>query len=146
VCCAGWFLLAWPLGSLVRLHPYPAVYFNLLAGPRDSLHERYETDYWVLSYRGAAEWINARQRELGRRLRVAVAANQFSGPAFEYFAAQGVTMSYALGPLQQERWPEEIDFYVATTRYDQWKNFPSAPIVHRIEADGILLAVIRARP
>jgi hypothetical protein len=42
--------------------------------------------------------------------------------------------------------PPEYDYYVATVRYRQWQNFPSAPIVHRIERDGIVLTVIRAQP
>jgi len=48
---AGVLLSAVP--AMVRLHPYENVYFNFLAGPKATLHERYETDYWASSYREA---------------------------------------------------------------------------------------------
>ena len=34
---------------MVRWHPYQNVYFNRLAGPRASLSDRLETDYWGVS-------------------------------------------------------------------------------------------------
>jgi hypothetical protein len=42
-------------GQMVALHPLQNTYFNLLPGRH--LEERFEIDYWVLSYREALEWI-----------------------------------------------------------------------------------------
>jgi len=42
---------------MVQSHPLQNVYFNLLAGPRETIAERYEVDYWGLSYREGLEYI-----------------------------------------------------------------------------------------
>lgn len=41
--------------QLVELHPVQAAYFNILAGRH--LEERYDLDYWALSYQGGLEWV-----------------------------------------------------------------------------------------
>ena len=132
--------------ATVRLHPYQNVYYNFLAGPRATLHERYETDYWVSSYRSAASWINTVQSRQSRPLCVLVAASEFSFPAFTHFlnpkttAVCAGTKNYSDASLAPG-----VDYYVATVRYGQWQNFPAAPVAQRIERDGVLLTVIRER-
>jgi len=42
-------------GQMVAMHPLQNTYFNVLPGRH--LEERFEIDYWVLSYRQALEWI-----------------------------------------------------------------------------------------
>jgi len=36
--------------SMMKLHPFQHVYFNALAGPKESLRANYELDYWGTSY------------------------------------------------------------------------------------------------
>ena len=48
-----------PLGPMYRLHPYEMTYFNRLTGGLAGAVGRYETEYWITSYREAIEWINA---------------------------------------------------------------------------------------
>lgn len=127
-----------------RLHPYEQVYYNELAGDRATLHERFETDYWVTSYREAAAWIGAEQRRRGRPVNVLLAARGFAKSAFTRFCNRDVRVQTGYGDVPNEPLPENVDFYVATVRHAQWKNFSSAPIVHRVERDGVLLCVIRA--
>ncbi len=43
--------------AMVRYHPYQNVYFNALAGPRSKLIERFDLDYWGLSYRRCLEYL-----------------------------------------------------------------------------------------
>ena len=54
-------LCSWiPLGGFIwKEAPLSYVYFNVLAGDRASIHRRFETDYWGLSYREGLEWIVA---------------------------------------------------------------------------------------
>ena len=56
--------LAWiPLGwFMLREAPLSYVYFNALAGQRETLHSRFETDYWGLSYREGLEWVAAYEK------------------------------------------------------------------------------------
>jgi hypothetical protein len=133
-------LLLISVPSLVVLHPYQYTYYNVLAGPRITLHERFETDYWVTSYREAAKWINSQNLSAPR---VVLAANSFSEPAFLHFASEQTQFVSLLGNYTSASLPRETDFYVGTVRYRQDQNFPSAPIHKRIERNGVLMSVIR---
>lgn len=143
----GFALMLYATPDMVRLHPYENVYYNFMAGPKATLHERYETDYWVSSYREAAGWINGIQARSDRPLCVAVAANHFSANAFTHFLDPRVkAVDFALDNFSTNQMPAVIDYYVATVRYNQWRNFATAPVAHRVERDGILLSIIRGNP
>jgi len=43
--------------TMVRLHPYEAVYFNALAGGGARAQSQYELDYWGLSYREGLQFL-----------------------------------------------------------------------------------------
>ncbi len=45
--------LFWTFGAMVRLHPYQTAYFNVFAG--DEPEQRFDVDYWGLSYREALD-------------------------------------------------------------------------------------------
>ena len=42
---------------ITRDHPYQNVYFNLLTGNMENAKDKFEMDYWGLSYRQALEYI-----------------------------------------------------------------------------------------
>lgn len=46
-----------PVFSIVKMHPYQCVYFNPLTGGLKGAYGKYETDYWMLSVKSAAEWL-----------------------------------------------------------------------------------------
>ena len=57
---AGLFLLvglAEPIWFMVRYHPHENVYFNAFAGNPLTLRQRFELDYWGLSYKQAIDFI-----------------------------------------------------------------------------------------
>jgi len=59
---AGILLLAGliePAWFMVRFHPYENVYFNILAGDPTTLRQRFELDYWGLSYKQGIDFILA---------------------------------------------------------------------------------------
>ncbi len=129
------------LPQLWILHPYQYAYYNTFAGPKESLHERFETDYWVTSYREAAEWINASP---AKSPNVILAANAFSEPAYMHFASPGTQFMSVLTDLRATKWPKDADYYVGTVRYGQHENFEGTPVVKRIERGGILMSVIKS--
>lgn len=49
--------LAEPIGFMVRYHPYEYIYFNQLAGDPATIRDRFELDYWGLSYKQAIDYI-----------------------------------------------------------------------------------------
>jgi len=57
-------LVSEPLVFTLRHLPLCYVYFQPLAGGLAGASHRYDTDYWALSVRSAAEWIVAHRREL----------------------------------------------------------------------------------
>jgi hypothetical protein len=48
-----------PAWFMVRFHPYENVYFNLFAGDPATLRQRFEADYWGLSYKQGIDFILA---------------------------------------------------------------------------------------
>jgi 4-amino-4-deoxy-L-arabinose transferase-like glycosyltransferase len=130
--------------SMVRLHPYQSSYFNALVGGVAGAAGRYETDYWISSYREAMLWINDRALEQpGRPLRVLIAANQWSITGAQAYAAPSVKLQRLTPQQAKGALPRGYDYYLATTRYFGDKNFPKAPIVHRIGREGATFAVIK---
>jgi hypothetical protein len=60
----------------VHLHPYQVVFFNALAGGPARAREKFELDYWGVSFKQAAAWMNANLPE-GSRLLLTVQAQHF---------------------------------------------------------------------
>jgi hypothetical protein len=140
-------LLLSAVPAMIRLHPYESVYYNVLAGPSATLHERYETDYWFSSYSEAAAWINRAQSKTNRPLRVLVVAGQFNYPVFTHGLNPKTEASLVRSrDLTAASLSPNFDYYVGTERYGQWLNFSNSPIVCRFERDGILFSVIRGSP
>ena len=63
--------LAEPISFMVRYHPYENVYFNVLAGAPPTLRQRFELDYWGLSYKQAIDFILANDPGQGIKIFVA---------------------------------------------------------------------------
>lgn len=57
------FLLLWgliePVWFMIRYHPFENVYFNVFAGDPTTLRQRFEMDYWGLSYKQGIDYILA---------------------------------------------------------------------------------------
>lgn len=129
--------------SIFRMHPYQVTYFNILAGERDTIHTRYETDYWVSSYKEGAEWLNQRQKEAQRQLRVLVAANSLSAPCALRYLDERIRAYTLFGRTKLSKLPVDLDFYLSTVRYGLHDNFPEEQMAHTVKRDGILLSVIK---
>lgn len=138
--------LLWPVPALVRLHPYQYTYFNELVGGLAGASGRYETDYWVASYREAMRWIQdpERARPAYRRLRVLVAANELSFTAAQAYAGPGVKLVRLTRSPTEDRLPDGFDYFIATYRHGMNAAFPGAPVVHEIGRDGAVFTTIKA--
>lgn len=62
--------------QMIRLHPYQGIYFNFLAGP--NVEERYEFDYWGLSYFEGLKYVLANDERPSISVYVAETAGIFS--------------------------------------------------------------------
>lgn len=134
-----------PLLQLVMLHPYQMTFFNSLVGGLHGAAGRYETDYWITSYREAMDWISEQaRREPDHEVGVLVAAPKNALVTVERRAANvRVALTFQLS--ESETLPPQFDYYIGTTRYGLDKAFPESPVVHSIGRDGAVFTVVRSR-
>lgn len=137
---------ALPVPSLVRLHPYQMTYFNAFVGGVAGASGRYETDYWLSSYKEAIEWVNERADDHGGRpLRILVAIDRYAWDCAARYLEHGVVMQEVPRVQPGGEVPAPFDYYVATTRYGADRGYSGSPTVHEVGRDGAVFSVIRAR-
>ena len=135
-----------PIGSLILLHPYQMTYFNNSVGGLAGAYGRYETDYWITSYREAIEWINQQAaQQPNRTFGVLVAAPRNALMTVRPFNAPNVRMALSLDPPEIPQLPNQFDYYIGTTRYGLDQRFPNSPVVHTIGRDNATFTLIRVR-
>jgi hypothetical protein len=114
----------------VRLHPYEYVYYNALV---ENPNRRFELDYWAVSYREAAEYVNA----------VAPANTNIMvvgpGQVVDLYIREDLTVL-----SDDEEITEPFDYVISTTRYNfDVELYPDAEIVYKIERNGMILTVVK---
>jgi 4-amino-4-deoxy-L-arabinose transferase-like glycosyltransferase len=145
VLCAALLLL--PVKDLIALHPYQTTYFNGFVGGVAGADGKYETDYWLTSYREAIGWVNeqAAQRP-GETVTVAVAGDGLIVPWVNAYAGPNVHPRVVASPPATPLLPDGVDYYIATKRWGFDRGFPAAPVVHTIGRAGAVFTVIKGRP
>lgn len=141
--CAA--LLSFSLIQIVKLHPYQYCYYNVFVGGLGGAYSKYETDYWVTSYKEAALWLN-RIIPPDRTAHVLVAANELSFAAFDYYAHPNIITTQSLKRSPEQLSTAEFDYYVSTTRYKLDAEYAGAPIVKTVGRDGAIFTVIKKLP
>ncbi|MBI3784842.1 MAG: hypothetical protein HY270_15720 [Deltaproteobacteria bacterium] len=134
-----------PLPSMIRLHPYEMTFFNSIAGGMSRAAERYDTDYWLTSYREAMEWIDAQAEKDGRSVKVLVAANALALPCASFFKSDRVELEALFERRDEAALPPQFDYYLATTRYGLDRNFPETPVLHVVERVGARFTIIKGK-
>jgi hypothetical protein len=123
--------------NMIALHPYQYVYFNQISGGLPAAYHRDETDYWGLSHKEAAEWLNDY-----------VEQNDPSGEKL-----YRVHLRYSRWMLKEhlneqrfELTPERrgADFFVSITRFNLHTSYPDAEVLHIVERQGVPLCFIFA--
>ena len=121
---------------LYRMHPYQYVSFNLLAGERQSLPQRYETEYWCTSSRHLLE---ALPRVIGvedippaerPKIPIRVAGARDSALPF---VPDGFFLVNSF---------EEADYYLSNT-YLGADQYVEGEVIYAIERQGIPIGVIK---
>lgn len=127
-------LVTWTICDLVRLHPYQYIYFNHISGGLPAAYNSRDTDYWGLSYREAAEWLNMNvptEAEGGLPKYRVLQKNapwmlqEFLDPRFEIVFN-----------------PNQANFYVSFTRFNLHAEYPDLRVLHVIEREGVPLCFI----
>jgi len=139
-------LLLLPIKDLVALHPYQTTYFNGLVGGVAGADGKYETEYWLTSYREAIGWVNERAaRRPEAIVGLAVAGDGYITPWVEYYARSNVRPRIVTAPPEPPSLPDGTDYYIATKRFGFDRGHAAAPVVHTIGRAGAVFTVIKGR-
>jgi hypothetical protein len=114
----------------IRLHPYEYVYYNaLIKYP----NEKFELDYWTISYREATEYVNS---VAPPNTNVMVAG---PGQVVDLYIREDLTVL-----SDDVEVTKPFDYAIITTRYNfDLELYPGAEIVDSIERNGMLLTVVK---
>ena len=119
---------------MVYLHPYEYVYFNQLIGGNRGAEERFETDYWAISYREAAArlvyFLNQEGREAGNTYKIGVCYN---APQIVYYLPAYITVTADI---------QEADFFIGLARGECHKMINTDDLFH-VERFGVPLTVVK---
>jgi len=120
--------------GIIRLHPYEYIYYNSFIGGVNGAVGRFELDYWGISYREAAEYVN--------EIAPANSIVWVEGPShlFGLFAREDLKI-YSTHEIERA---DYYDYVVATTRRNMDKtSFPDAEVIHKIARGEAVLTVIK---
>jgi hypothetical protein len=128
-------LIAPGIYSVMKLHPYEYVYFNSFTGGVNGAYRNYELDYWDVSYRDAALYLNQ------------IAPK---GANVIVFGPERIFAGFSRPDLKVVFEPDIkndiiYDYAVITTRAnaDEYKC-ASAEVIHTINVDKAPLTVIKS--
>jgi hypothetical protein len=159
------------------LHPYQYVFYNRLVGgvsavagrpngmssvycdssqtgsvsparsPNTSHCATYETDYWVTSYKEAAEWVVADAQSEKSTVSVIVSANHLSVDSFAYYCPANFVVFKAFEAYDSadphNHLPADVDYFVSTTRHGLDTLYPDEPVAKRIGRAGATFTIIK---
>ena len=130
--CSVVALVAFVVLQMVSLHPYQYIYFNQITGGLRSAYLHDETDYWGLSHKEAAEWLQANVGD-ERVYRIHLRYSRYM-------------LKEHVDPDRFELTPkaESADFFVAITRFGFFDDYPQAELLHVVERQGVPLCFIFA--
>jgi hypothetical protein len=120
--------------GIIRFYPYEYIYYNSFIGGIDGAQGRFELDYWGISYREAAEYVNTIAPENS--------IIWVEGPShlFELYAREDLKIYSA---HEAER-ADHYDYVVAITRYDlDQTSYPNAKIIYKITRGDAILTVVK---
>jgi hypothetical protein len=122
------------IAGIIHLHPYEYIYYNSFIGGMDGAQDRFELDYWGISYREAAEYVS--------EIAPANSVIWVEGPShlFELYAREDLKI---YSDHEAER-ADHYDYIIATTRYNlDQASYTDAKIIYRIARGNALLTVIK---
>jgi hypothetical protein len=125
--------LAEPTWFMLRYHPYENVYFNALAGNPLTLRQRFELDYWGLSYKQAIDFILAHD----------------PSPSIKVFIANPPGLDYINGRLNAEQKtrlvpvtdPGEANYFVSEFRWHP-EDYPYTDVFFSINVRGTIIMIV----
>jgi hypothetical protein len=121
--------------DMIQLHPYQGIYFNrLIAGGLQQASQRYETDYWGMTYREGAEWVIKNYHpQVEEKIRVASCSTPFIAG---YYFDQSEEAKQRFDYVAQNEKPR---IFIATTKCHRKRR---GNILYTVERQGTLLLYV----
>jgi len=137
--------LAPPTARMAALHPYEYAFLNAFAGGMPAGASRFDTEYWITSYREASVAL------LDHAAAVAAASGATLGTVRFVVAvvgppeilAEALPPSFVVVPFEEE---QRAHYLVATTRWDSDRSWPGWPEVASVGRAGMRFAVVKVAP
>jgi hypothetical protein len=125
-----------PAFFMARNHPYEGVYFNQLVGGIRGAQDRFDLDYWGLSYRRTLEYITRNDD----RPVIRIYADNYSGLA----------NAYILPEKEKSRllYVDNLsaaDYHVTNFRWVRHNAYAGEKMVFAVRVDGIPIAAVFTR-
>jgi len=132
------------LVDMVRLHPYQSVYFNRLwAGGMKAGVDRYEGDYWCLSYKEGCEWLLRRYAGARCQEKIRVAGYSVLHQVQHYLelTEEGRRLFTAVAVADGRP-----HYVLATTRFQDHRRAPGRPVFTVERMGATLFYLFEVRP
>lgn len=122
--------------QFIKLHPYQYVYHNELVGYVQGASGQFETDYWLASYKEAAEWLQqyVTLSDPNKKVTVYVSGSPYS--AIAYLNKERFTQVKSL---------EDADYLILTTRSRSPRATEDFEVVHNVGRGGAVFSEIYKR-
>lgn len=134
--------------SIIHIHPYQYTYFNPLFGGLKKAYGKFETDYWMLSVKEAADWIKLHEESRPKDSTITIATNCFyPSRVFLGDSLLGIKTAYVRYYDRGEKlWDYGIFYSRFVNQYQLSHHiWPPKGTIHTIDADGIPLCAIVKR-
>ena len=125
--------------DLLVLHPYQYVYFNQASGGLQAAYDRDETDYWGISHKEAAEWLNQYVEQIDAQdERVFRVFQKYTPWMLDAHLSDRLLFTYDRN---------RADFAIAITRLNfHHSTGEGAEVIHVVERQGVPLCFVFKLP
>ncbi len=130
--------------TMAQLHPYQYTYYNRFIGGLPGAANRFETEYWITSYREAADLMVAHAKKQAAREGVDFQKRHFTvGVAFVAINIQSI-IPPNMTVLETSK-IKDPDYIISTTRWNTDRQFDAMPTIARVERQGVVFSVVKAK-
>lgn len=137
--------LLMPVVDMVSLHPYQYTYLNAFAGGMPEAAQRFDTDYWITSYREASFALIDHARKAAAASKRPFDSTGFSvavcGPP--EILDEALPSNFSLTMFDPEI---RTNYLVASTRWHGDQLWPDWQTVAEVRRKGMRYAVVKADP
>lgn len=131
-----------------RNHPYEYTYYNELAGNFKEAYYNYETDYWQISVREAADWLMQHELRTNGRDSVTIGTNAYSflchylKKNYPGVPVRVASISYRTRAQQEWRYAILNTLFISPQKLVRY--YPPKGSIHEVTIDGLpITAIVR---